>query len=739
MAAIVTNNYRVENARRFKQTLQDSKEFLYFFLGKPTAWTNEASPDNPVNSPDANISTYQDLLAMKKILPTNVKLGIKRYDWESGVFYNYYDHQNDLFDNTQDHFTPFYVVNSNLDVYKCLWNGSTRQSSAVANYNLPFTSTEVNESANTIEATAHEYNAGDYVSYAPGGGGTEIGGLTSGAVYNVIVVDADTIKLATSYANATAGSPTAINFSSAGTGNQTLQKIHRLFVLDTTIFTYNISNNELAVYVNGIRQANSAFSKTSSSRVIFNSGLSDADIVVFEKRIASTVEPTSLVTGTAQQIVELADGYRWKYMFQISASGASNFLTRNWMPVDLLLSDDSSNQFDIQDSSVAGIDSIIVMENGTSAIRNTGTISSATSTTAVLPNTASASNDYYNGMSLYIVSGTGIGQTKTITDYVGSSRTCVVSSWGTTPDNTSVYEITPTVSITSNTGSGCVARIPYSEIDGTTGKIKKVVVTTIGSGYLDAEVAVVPDTLATFKAILPGQYGHGNDAQKELGAVTCIINATFSGTQSNQIVAANEFRKTGIIKNPIVETGTAQGGSTTTLTLATAASSVNDFYNNEYVVILNGIGKGQVRKITDYVGSSRVATVDTFDVAPTNTSTYGIIASSTIYNMTTSLTYTTLSGTFSQDETVSQASSNATGTVVYVDSLNSYIYVTNVTGTFVTSQTITGEYSNATCSVSAVSNPSVIKNCSDVLVLDHRSNVTRSDSSIEDFKVILEF
>jgi hypothetical protein len=70
-----------------------------------------------------------------------------------------------------------------------------------------------------------------------------------------------------------------------------------------------------------------------------------------------------------------------------------------------------------------------------------GTAASATGTTIVLANTASAVDDYYNGGQIYIVSGTGSGQTKTIADYTGNSRTCAVSTWGVTPDATSVYYV----------------------------------------------------------------------------------------------------------------------------------------------------------------------------------------------------------------------------------------------------------------------------------------------------------
>lgn len=54
-----------------------------------------------------------------------------------------------------------------------------------------------------------------------------------------------------------------------------------------------------------------------------------------------------------------------------------------------------------------------------------------------------------------------------------------------------------------------------------------------------------------------------------------------------------------------------QSGMTTTeIKLTTAASVVDDFYNGWWVKILTGFSAGQVRQITDYIGSTRVATID---------------------------------------------------------------------------------------------------------------------------------
>ena len=73
------------------------------------------------------------------------------------------------------------------------------------------------------------------------------------------------------------------------------------------------------------------------------------------------------------------------------------------------------------------------------------------------------------------------------------------------------------------------------------------------------------------------------------------------------------------------DTGAAQAGSSTTITLKSTASATNNIYNGMYVTITGGTGVGQVRIIQNYVGSTKVATVDIpFTTAPNSTSNYSI-------------------------------------------------------------------------------------------------------------------
>lgn len=70
-----------------------------------------------------------------------------------------------------------------------------------------------------------------------------------------------------------------------------------------------------------------------------------------------------------------------------------------------------------------------------------GTAQGGDATHITLDAGASAVDDYYNGLVVMIVGGTGEGQFKPIDDYVGATKIALVTTWLTTPDSTSKFAI----------------------------------------------------------------------------------------------------------------------------------------------------------------------------------------------------------------------------------------------------------------------------------------------------------
>ena len=76
---------------------------------------------------------------------------------------------------------------------------------------------------------------------------------------------------------------------------------------------------------------------------------------------------------------------------------------------------------------------------------------------------------------------------------------------------------------------------------------------------------------------------------------------------------------------PEVRQNTAQAGGTSSITLDASASGSDDAYNGYPIHIRGGAGFGQVRTISDYDGTTKVATVSSaWTTQPDNTSKFSI-------------------------------------------------------------------------------------------------------------------
>lgn len=144
-------------------------------------------------------------------------------------------------------------------------------------------------------------------------------------------------------------------------------------------------------------------------------------------------------------------------------------------------------------------------------------------------------------------------------------------------------------------------------------------------------------------------------------------------------------------------TGSAVAGSANSITLAAAASGVDDFYKGMIISITSGTGSGHVGVITDYVGSTKVATVQasTATFAPAAASGYSIapnvryVPVSSSFESATIYVYvgggvlhrvTGCRGTFSLNATVNQIPTiNFEMTGIYSDPTDSTLSSTTYT------------------------------------------------------------
>ena len=281
---------------------------------------------------------------------------------------------------------------------------------------------------------------------------------------------------------------------------------------------------------------------------------------------ASTVKPT----GQLATIIETSDNYRWKFMYEVQQADVLKYVTTDWIPVKYLATDDGNAQWDVQQAAVDGaLDHMDVTAGGTGYVNtHTATAQAGSATTITLASTASATNDIYNGMTVYISSGTGDGQIKVITDYVGSTKVATVSTWTTNPDNTSVYEVMPLVTISHGSETPApttTATARCSSVVG--GVIKKIAMTAVGAGYryATATLTLGGGSGATIEPRISPKNGHGKNAKTELGGAYVMLNIRLVGTEGGDFTVGDDFRKVILITNPLVS-----GAAPTALTYSGA-------------------------------------------------------------------------------------------------------------------------------------------------------------------------
>ncbi len=96
MAAIITDQIRILNARNFLDGITTSGSSYYSFIGLPNAtdlqsdWDN--SPPAPVDNFDNENETWETIIGLKKITSSDVKLVVPKVEWKSGNTFDLYRH-----------------------------------------------------------------------------------------------------------------------------------------------------------------------------------------------------------------------------------------------------------------------------------------------------------------------------------------------------------------------------------------------------------------------------------------------------------------------------------------------------------------------------------------------------------------------------------------------------------------------------------------------------------------------
>ena len=141
MSALVTDQFRILNASNFIDSVQDSSNSYYVFVGlsnpspssvgfgRDSNWNS--TPPNPTDNVDYLNHYESTALFGKKITSANIRRVIRRIDWVRGTKYEMYRPDYSGINSApitgalRLYDANYYVMNSDYRIYICISNGSS--------------------------------------------------------------------------------------------------------------------------------------------------------------------------------------------------------------------------------------------------------------------------------------------------------------------------------------------------------------------------------------------------------------------------------------------------------------------------------------------------------------------------------------------------------------------------------------------------------------------------------------
>lgn len=479
--------------------------------------------------------------------------------------------------------------------------------------------------------------------------------------------------------------------------------------------------------------------------------------------VPSTVQPAASLTDAADAFFELADGYKWKWMYSVGSANLALFVpaSGNYVPCE--------PNANVTGNAVSGEIVNYVVANGGSRYNSycNGVFSNVSVGGNSLifelqANTASSNDNFYVGCAIKLTSAPGDGQQRTIVSYNGVSKRIVLdAAFANTPNTSTSYKIAPNIVVTGDGTYANAIAVMYDAngTPSTTNTILGVEMSGRGLNYTFATATAngntgiigISTTTANIIPILSPAGGHGANVYSELGARYIGIALPLQNTESSTISVDNDYHTIGVIANPLfanVQFGVSNvsGASFTvgnvitqnttyaTATIVSYASNVMIVTNctgnwvaniasNTYCFTSTAGGRGNPANIINNTQSKQFSTFD-------NRTRLGI---------------TVVSGAgFQEDEYVDQSIIGVDIANAYVHSANSSLVgLTNVRGNFQVSDVsssylVTGNTSGTIANTTAVIPPDLVQRSGDLIYIENIIPVVRDPSQTETIRFVFK-
>jgi len=509
----------------------------YHSFGKTSAWINEPTTPQVIDSLRYERSVRDEIIAMKEISPSDVAYVIPRVNWTSGTIYDKYD-----------------------DSYSSEIRGINLSASG-NNYTSPIIT------IGTVCPTSTSVLLNAQYFYVYSGVGYLYTVTTAGTTgsSNSSALGVTTPVIGASYVHGSA-TLTCAGFQATATANlgigSTATKIISIIMTNngygyTTLPPVSITDSSGAgASVNAVMVlGQGGVSKLENTKYyVYNTIDSNIYVCVDNnKNTASTVIP-STVSGS---VFTTADGYQWKYISSVSVN--NKFLTSSYLPVITASKNQYTSTGSISgvsiDSAGSGYNSsttITIVGDGVGAIL-TPVLTSGVITDVIITN-AGSGYSYAN----LIVSAEGTGASLSASIFLGAEQNSLQALSESSVIfgnilNASVvsggygYSASPIVSIVGD-GTGAVATATV-----VSGKISSIAFINRGQNYNWANIIIIDSTGygASIRAIMSPYGGLGKDPINQLYAKSLMLYSKINNNTNQGFFITNDYRQIGIIKDPL--------------------------------------------------------------------------------------------------------------------------------------------------------------------------------------------
>ena len=129
---LTTKLLSFNNAEQFKESFSEPEPATvgYIFIGNHVPYANESSPSSIVETDNDERLVWDNMYAAKRVTGNDVELVVPKVTWTTNTRYQHYDHKNSITDMiaANGSIGPMYVITSGRNVYKCLSNSASANS-----------------------------------------------------------------------------------------------------------------------------------------------------------------------------------------------------------------------------------------------------------------------------------------------------------------------------------------------------------------------------------------------------------------------------------------------------------------------------------------------------------------------------------------------------------------------------------------------------------------------------------